>query len=56
VLSWSSVSDRVVEAMATHGDWLASEVLAVEVELVPALAGETADVDGETIEISISPR
>jgi isoleucyl-tRNA synthetase len=56
LLSWSSVSERVADAMAVHGQWLSAEVLAVRVERVPAGVGEAAEVDGETIEVSVSPR
>jgi isoleucyl-tRNA synthetase len=46
VLTWSADDDRVAAAMASHGDWIASETLATEV-----VAG-----DGDEVEIAESLR
>jgi isoleucyl-tRNA synthetase len=53
-LSWTSDSARIREAMAEHGDWLAGEVLAVALAPLPPGAGDSFEVDGETIEVAIA--
>ncbi len=55
VLGWSSKSARVAEAMALHGDWIAAEVLAVEVVESTGI-GETVEIEGEAAAIDIATR
>jgi isoleucyl-tRNA synthetase len=55
VLYWSSDSPRVAETMSRHADWIAGEVLAVEVT-ESSQTVETLDVDGESIKIGIETR
>ncbi len=55
VLGWSSKSEEVKEVMARHRDWIAAEVLAVEIAERPG-AGETIEVQGQTLHIDITPR
>ncbi len=52
-LRWGSSSDRVREAFARFGDFIAGEVLAVDVERDDALSADPADVDGLTVMLRI---
>ena len=54
-LSWSSASPRVREAMTRHADWIAAEVLAVEVN-ESAGAGERVEIEGETLDLEVEAR
>jgi isoleucyl-tRNA synthetase len=51
-LTWDSTSDRVVEAMAAHGAWIAGEVLATEVER--SAGADTLEVDGHPVAFRVS--
>jgi isoleucyl-tRNA synthetase len=53
-LTWASDSDRVAQAMAEHGAWVAGEVLAVEVSRGIPGTGEPVEVDGEAIWIAVA--
>jgi isoleucyl-tRNA synthetase len=53
VLAWESDSDRVADAMAHHGDWIASEVLATELTHGGGAEPATVEVDGEAARFSL---
>lgn len=53
-LRWASSSDRVREAFARYGDFIAGEVLAVDVAREDALSIEPTDIDGLSVMLRIS--
>jgi isoleucyl-tRNA synthetase len=55
-LTWASDDPAVEAAFAAHGDWIAAEVLAVEVQRAATGSGEPEDVDGHAVWIEIERR
>ncbi|MBS1195561.1 MAG: ileS, partial [Actinobacteria bacterium] len=55
-LAWATDSPEVVAAVAEHGDWIAGEVLALEVERVAPGRGEAVDLDGQTVWVDVERR
>jgi isoleucyl-tRNA synthetase len=55
-LTWASESAAVAEAMAEHGDWIAGEVLALEVLRGEPGPGEPVDVDGHAVWLRVARR
>jgi isoleucyl-tRNA synthetase len=55
-LAWASESAAVAEAMAEHGDWIAGEVLALEVARGEPGPGEPVDVDGHAVWLGVARR
>jgi isoleucyl-tRNA synthetase len=51
-LRWASPSPAVAAAFSAHGDWIAAEVLAVEV--TSAADGDEQDAAGEPVVIEVS--
>ncbi len=52
-LAWWSESDEIAAAMATHGDLIASEVLARAIERSAQPVGSDADVNGRRVTIEV---
>ena len=46
-------TDPIAAALGAHGDWIASEVLAVELTLGPAEPGTEITVDGHPVRVSL---
>jgi len=55
-LTWASDDQAVEAAFSAHGDWIAAEVLAVEVRRVATGSGKPEDVDGHAVWIEIERR
>ena len=53
VLTWASDSPEIAAAMASHGEWVAGEVLALEVRRGAAGSGEAVAIEGHTLRIRV---